>query len=191
MPRVPAPLVAIRGVHARPSVERVYYPGLESHPQYALAQRQQKAGGAVVSFELRGGREAAWRVIDACKLLSITANLGDTKTTITHPSTTTHGRVAAEAREAGVLAFAVGGAWSALQPAPSAPRGGSRSPSRHSTSTPSTARRRRGHARNARRSVLREPVNGITVELNFAWEEAARIGRVRDRPAAYATTTAA
>ncbi len=96
-----------------PAVERVFYPGLESHPQYALARRQQDSGGAIVSFVVKGGREAAWRVIDATKILSITANLGDTKTTITHPATTTHGRISAEARaaagiEEGLLRVAVG-----------------------------------------------------------------------------------
>lgn len=88
----------------QPAVNRVYYPGLPSHPQHALALRQQGGGfGGIVSFELRGGREAAWRLIDALRLLSITANLGDTKTTITHPATTTHGRVApAERDQAGI-----------------------------------------------------------------------------------------
>jgi len=81
-----------RWLEQQPRVERVYYPGLRSHPQYDLAQRQQKAPGAVVSFEVKGGREAAWRVVDETRLLSITANLGDTKTTITHPASTTHGR---------------------------------------------------------------------------------------------------
>jgi O-succinylhomoserine sulfhydrylase len=73
-------------------VKKVYYPGLESHPQRQLAQAQQSRGGAVVSFELDGGREAAWNLIDSTELLSITANLGDTRTTITHPYTTTHAR---------------------------------------------------------------------------------------------------
>jgi O-succinylhomoserine sulfhydrylase len=85
---------------AHPGVERVYYPGLPSHPQYALAKKQQRLGGAVVSFEVKGGRAAAWRVVDATRMISITANLGDTKTTITHPATTTHGRISAEARKA-------------------------------------------------------------------------------------------
>jgi O-succinylhomoserine sulfhydrylase len=102
-----------RWLEAHPRVERVYYPGLESHPQYRLAQRQQRAGGAVLSFDVKGGREAAWRVIDATRLISITANLGDVKSTITHPATTTHGRISAEARAAagigeGLLRFAVG-----------------------------------------------------------------------------------
>jgi O-succinylhomoserine sulfhydrylase len=75
--------------------------------------RQQKSGGAIVSFEVKGGKDAAWRVVDATKLISITANLGDTKTTITHPSTTTHGRISPEARAAagigdGLLRVAVG-----------------------------------------------------------------------------------
>ena len=87
----------------QPNVQRVFYPGLESHPQYELAQRQQKAAGGIVSFEVVGGKEAAWRLIDATKFLSITANLGDTKTTITHPASTTHGKWSAEERkEAGI-----------------------------------------------------------------------------------------
>jgi O-succinylhomoserine sulfhydrylase len=83
-----------------PRVRRVYYPGLASHPQFKLAQKQQRLGGAVVSFEVKGAREEAWRVVDATRMISITANLGDTKTTITHPATTTHGRISAEARKA-------------------------------------------------------------------------------------------
>lgn len=80
----------------QPGVEQVYYPGLESHPQHQLACTQQQGFGGVVSFVLKGGREHAWRVIDATRMLSITANLGDVKTTITHPATTTHGRVSDE-----------------------------------------------------------------------------------------------
>jgi len=96
-----------------PRVERVYYPGLPSHPQHALAMKQQRAGGAVLSFDVKGGREAAWRVIDNTRLISITANLGDTRTTITHPATTTHGRISPEARAAagigeGLIRVAVG-----------------------------------------------------------------------------------
>ena len=92
---------------------RVYYPGLASHPQHALAMRQQKSGGAILSFDVEVGREAAWRVVDSTRLISITANLGDTKSTITHPATTTHGRISAEARAAagigeGLLRIAVG-----------------------------------------------------------------------------------
>jgi len=79
-----------------PSVNKVYYSGLESHPQYALAREQQFAGSGVLSFEVKGGKEAAWKLIDATKLLSITANLGDAKSTITHPATTTHGRLTDE-----------------------------------------------------------------------------------------------
>jgi O-succinylhomoserine sulfhydrylase len=81
-------------------IEKVHYAGLQSHPQHELAKRQQKAFGAVVSFEVKGGKEGAWRFIDATRLISITANLGDTKTTITHPSTTSHGRLAPQEREA-------------------------------------------------------------------------------------------
>jgi len=73
---------------------------LPSHPQYALAQRQQKGGGAIVAFEVKGARSEAWQVVDSCRLLSITANLGDTKTTLTHPASTTHGRISAEQRAA-------------------------------------------------------------------------------------------
>lgn len=89
-----------RWLETQPGVARVYYPGLASHPQHALAARQQSAGGGVVSFEVHGGREAAWRVIDAVQLISRTSNLGDVRTTITHPATTTHGRLSPEARTA-------------------------------------------------------------------------------------------
>jgi O-succinylhomoserine sulfhydrylase len=82
----------------QPGVERVHYPGLESHPQHMLAQRQQNRSGGILSFELSGGQEAAWRLIDATRLLSITANFGDAKSTITHPATTTHSRLSAEER---------------------------------------------------------------------------------------------
>ena len=95
-----AALELARWLEAHPKVGRVYYPGLSSHPQHALALRQQKSGGAIIGFEIKGGREQAWRVVDACRLLSITANLGDVKTTLTHPATTTHGRITAEARAA-------------------------------------------------------------------------------------------
>ena len=87
-------------LEAHPKVARVYYPGLESHPQFELARRQQKSGGAIVAFEVKGARSEAWKVIDSCRLLSITANLGDTKTTLTHPATTTHGRITPEQRAA-------------------------------------------------------------------------------------------
>ena len=90
-------------LEAHPQVERVYYPGLAGHPQHELARRQQDGFGGVVSFDVRGGQEAAWRVVDATRMMSITANLGDAKTTITHPATTTHGRISAQQRaEAGV-----------------------------------------------------------------------------------------
>jgi O-succinylhomoserine sulfhydrylase len=82
----------------QPGVERVHYPGLESHPQYELAKRQQNRGGGIVSFELQGGQEAAWRLIDSTRLLSITANFGDAKSTVTHPATTTHSRLSPEER---------------------------------------------------------------------------------------------
>ena len=94
-------------------VEAVYYPGLKSHPQFALAKKQQKAGGAILSFVLKGGKKAAFKLIDQTTLCSITANLGDTRTTITHPATTTHCRVSPEARKAagisdGLVRIAVG-----------------------------------------------------------------------------------
>jgi O-succinylhomoserine sulfhydrylase len=85
-----------RFLQQHPAVERVYHPGLESHPQHELAQSQQSGFGGVVSFVVKDGREHAWRVIDATDMVSITANLGDVKTTITHPATTTHGRVSDE-----------------------------------------------------------------------------------------------
>jgi O-succinylhomoserine sulfhydrylase len=100
-------------LETQPAVTRVNYPGLASHPQHELALRQQTAGGGIISFEVAGGREAAWRVIDGTRMLSITANLGDVKTTITHPATTTHGRLTEAERAAagigeGLLRVAVG-----------------------------------------------------------------------------------
>ncbi len=80
-------------------ITRVHYPGLSGHPQHQLAMAQQSAAGGIVAFEVQGGREQAWRVIDQTRMLSITANLGDAKTTITHPATTTHGRLSDEQRE--------------------------------------------------------------------------------------------
>jgi O-succinylhomoserine sulfhydrylase len=100
-----------------PAVARVYFPGLGSHPQAVLAKQQQSAPGAVVSFEVKAEparlRERAWRVIDAVRLMSLTANLGDTRTTITHPATTTHGRLTPEGRERagiteGLIRIAIG-----------------------------------------------------------------------------------
>ena len=79
-----------------PNIAAVHYPGLASHPQHELAQRQQSGFGGIVSFVVNGGQEAAWKVIDATQMLSITANLGDAKSTITHPATTTHGRLTPE-----------------------------------------------------------------------------------------------
>ncbi|MCP4289858.1 MAG: O-succinylhomoserine sulfhydrylase [Gammaproteobacteria bacterium] len=87
-------------LETHPAVDRVHYPGLESHPQYHLAGRQQKMAGGICSFELKKGQAAAWKLIDSLKMLSITANLGDTKTTITHPGTTTHGRLTADEKAA-------------------------------------------------------------------------------------------
>lgn len=84
----------------QPQVEKVYYAGLPDHPGYALAAKQQSGFGAVVGFVVKGGRSAAWQVIDGCRLLSLTANLGDTKTTIVHPATTTHGRLSDDSRAA-------------------------------------------------------------------------------------------
>ena len=96
-----------------PKVSRVLYPGLPSHPQHALAMRQQRTGGGIVAFEVIGGKTAAWQVIDATQVLSITANLGDTRTTITHPASTTHSRMTPEQRAAagigdGLIRVAVG-----------------------------------------------------------------------------------
>ena len=109
---------ADQGLALPGQVARVHFPGLASHPQAALVRAQQAGPGAVVSFEVRGDdpaalRERAWRVVDAVQLLSITANLGDTRSTITHPASTTHGRVSAEARARagiteGLLRVAVG-----------------------------------------------------------------------------------
>lgn len=106
-------LALAQWLESQPQVARVYYPGLDSHPQHALAMRQQKTGGGIVSFDIKGGKDAAWRLIDSTRLLSITANLGDAKSTITHPATTTHSRVTPEARAAagigdGLVRIAVG-----------------------------------------------------------------------------------
>jgi len=100
-------------LEAQPSVTRVLYPGLPSHPQHKLAMAQQKTGGGIVAFELKGGQAAAWKLIDSTRMLSITANLGDTKTTITHPATTTHSRMTPEHRATagisdGLVRIAVG-----------------------------------------------------------------------------------
>ncbi len=114
-----AALELARWLEGRPGVGRVYYPGLASHPQHELAMRQQSGqGGAVVSFNVRGEdvqaqRSNAFRVIDDTQLFSITANLGDTKSTITHPATTSHGRLSEAQRQAagigqGLIRVAVG-----------------------------------------------------------------------------------
>jgi O-succinylhomoserine sulfhydrylase len=97
----------------QPGIARVFHPGLASHPQHALAASQQDGFGGIVSFELQGGRADAWKFIDATRIFSITANLGDAKSTITHPATTTHGRLAPEQRQAagisdGLIRLAVG-----------------------------------------------------------------------------------
>lgn len=99
-------------LEAQPAVKRVYFPGLVSHPQHELAKTQQTASGGIVSFEL-ADRKQAWHLIDQTRLLSITANLGDTKTTITHPATTTHAKLTPEERNAagitdGLVRVAVG-----------------------------------------------------------------------------------
>jgi O-succinylhomoserine sulfhydrylase len=106
-------LALAQWLEAQPQVARVLYPGLPSHPQHELAMAQQKTGGGIVAFELKGGQAAAWKLIDATKMLSITANLGDTKSTITHPATTTHSRMTLEQRAAagisdGLVRIAVG-----------------------------------------------------------------------------------
>lgn len=100
-------------LESQPNVTRVFYPGLMSHPQHDLAKRQQRSGGGIVTFEVKGGKDAAWHVIDSTRLISITANLGDAKSTLTHPATTTHARISQEARDAagisdGLLRIAVG-----------------------------------------------------------------------------------
>ena len=96
-----------------PAVGKVYYPGLAAHPQHSLARQQQRGFGGIVSFEVKGGRIEAWRVIDSARMISITANLGDAKTTITHPASTTHGRITQAERDAagikeGLLRVSVG-----------------------------------------------------------------------------------
>jgi O-succinylhomoserine sulfhydrylase len=102
-----------RWLQAQPLVEQVYYAGLPEHPGHALAARQQSGFGGVLSFRVRGGRAAAWRLIDAVQLMSLTANLGDAKTTIVHPASTTHSRLSSAEREAagideGLVRVAVG-----------------------------------------------------------------------------------
>ena len=102
-----------RWLDGHAAIRQVHYPGLESHPQFDLAARQQHGAGGILSFEVEGGQAAAWRLIDATRLISITANLGDTKSTITHPATTTHGRLSQEEKQAagivdGLVRVAVG-----------------------------------------------------------------------------------
>lgn len=100
-------------LQAQPQVSRVFYPGLADHPQHSLAREQQDGFGGMLSFEVEGGRDAAWRLVDSIRLISITANLGDVKSTVTHPATTTHGRISPEQRAAsgiteGLLRLSVG-----------------------------------------------------------------------------------
>lgn len=96
-------LILAEWLNAHPAVEKVFYGGLVDHPGHALAAKQQSAFGGVLSFRIRGGREQAWSVIDATRIMSLTANLGDAKTTIVHPATTTHGRLTPEQKaEAGI-----------------------------------------------------------------------------------------
>jgi O-succinylhomoserine sulfhydrylase len=98
-----AALELARWLEQQPKVKRVHYAGLPSHPQHQLAKRQQSGFGGIIAFELTGGQDAAWRFVDATRLMSITANLGDVKTTLTHPATTTHGRITpAEREQAGI-----------------------------------------------------------------------------------------
>jgi O-succinylhomoserine sulfhydrylase len=106
-------LALARWLEQQANVSRVFYPGLESHGQHELAVRQQSGFGGLLSFELKGGKEAGWNLIDATRLISITANLGDTKSTITHPASTTHNRLTTEQREQagivdGLIRIAVG-----------------------------------------------------------------------------------
>ena len=106
-------LLLAHWLEQQPEVSRVNHPGLQSHPQHELARRQQTDYGGIVSFQLKGGQSQAWRFIDALRIFSITANLGDAKSTVTHPATTTHGRVAPEQRQAagisdGLVRLAVG-----------------------------------------------------------------------------------
>jgi O-succinylhomoserine sulfhydrylase len=106
-------MILAHWLEQQPNIERVYYPGLASHSQHELAKTQQTGFGGIVSFEVKGGKEQAWKLIDSTRFLSITANLGDTKTTITHPATTTHGRLTDEQRQAagikdGLIRISVG-----------------------------------------------------------------------------------
>jgi len=106
-------LVLAQWLEAHSQVKKVHFPGLKSHPQHALAKQQQSDFGGLLSFELKGGQKDAWKVVDATEIISITANLGDTKSTVTHPATTTHGRLTVEQRDAagiedGLIRISVG-----------------------------------------------------------------------------------
>ncbi len=96
-------LALAKWLEQQSQVTKVFYAGLPTHPQHELAKKQQSAFGGIIAFEVKGGKEGAWKLVNATEWLSITANLGDTKTTITHPATTTHGRLTHQARaEAGI-----------------------------------------------------------------------------------------
>lgn len=108
-----AALQLARWLEAQKGVRKVHYAGLESHPQHALAQRQQSGFGGIIAFDVEHGRDGAWAFVDATRLMSITANLGDAKSTITHPATTTHSRITPAERERagiteGLLRISVG-----------------------------------------------------------------------------------
>lgn len=93
-------LALAQWLQQQPAVEKVFYAGLSDHPGHDLAARQQRGFGGVLSFRVKGGRKEAWQVIDSTRILSLTANLGDAKSTIVHPATTTHGRLSAEQKAA-------------------------------------------------------------------------------------------
>jgi O-succinylhomoserine sulfhydrylase len=106
-------LALAQWLETQPEIARVHYSGLESHPQHALAKQQQSGFGAVLGVEVKGGRDGAWALIDHSRLMSITGNLGDVKTTVTHPATTTHARLSDEQKAAagiseGLVRIAVG-----------------------------------------------------------------------------------
>ncbi len=108
-----AALELAQWLEQQPAINKVFYAGLPSHPQHELAKQQQSAFGGIIAFEVKGGQAGAWKLVNSTKWLSITANLGDTKTTITHPATTTHGRLTEQARQQagisdGLLRISVG-----------------------------------------------------------------------------------
>ena len=100
-------------LEAHPAIARVYYPGLKSHPQYAIAKKQMKTGGGLIAFDVKGGKKAAFTFMNALQIVDISNNLGDAKSLITHPATTTHSNIEKSARDAlgiteGVLRLSVG-----------------------------------------------------------------------------------